>query len=132
MSGGRVWPAGRLARARAALLGVAIACSLAAPARAEPYPTRPVKIVVPTPPGGPVDVAARIVANYLSSTVGQNVIVENRPGAGNTIGSREVAQADPDGYTLLYSSASGLVLAPMLQKNAGYDPLESYEPIILV
>ena len=137
MSGGRVWPARRLARARASIAAIVIAaiviaCAFAAPAFAEGYPLRPVKIVVPTPAGGPVDVAARIVANYLSATVGQNVIVENRPGAANTIGSREVAQADPDGYTLLYSSASGLVLAPMLQKNAGYDPLESYEPIILV
>jgi tripartite-type tricarboxylate transporter receptor subunit TctC len=119
----RVWLAG----------AVALACGLGAmPAGAESYPTRPIKIVVPTPAGGPVDVAGRIVASYLSTTIGQNVIVENRPGAGNTIGSREVAQADPDGYTLLYSSASGLVLAPMLQKNAGYDPIESYEPIILV
>jgi tripartite-type tricarboxylate transporter receptor subunit TctC len=132
MSGGRARPARPAARARTAIAAVVIACGLATPAFAEGYPLRPVKIVVPTPPGGPVDVAARIVANYLSSTVGQNVIVENRPGAGNTIGSREVAQADPDGYTLLYSSASGLVLAPMLQKNAGYDPVESYEPIILV
>jgi len=60
------------------------------------------------------------------------VVVDNRPGAGNTIGSKEAAQAEPDGYTLLYSSVSGLVLAPMLQKNAGYDPLTSYDPIALV
>jgi tripartite-type tricarboxylate transporter receptor subunit TctC len=119
----RIWLAG----------AVAFACGLdAVPATTEPYPTRAIKIVVPTPPGGPVDVAARIIANYLSATIGQNVIVENRGGAGNTIGSREVAQAEPDGYTLLYSSASGLVLAPMVQKNAGYDPIESYDPIILV
>src|SRR5215467_4425806 len=102
------------------------------PAYAEPYPTRPIKIIVPTPAGGPVDVVARLVGNYLAAAFGQAVVVDNRPGAGNTIGSKEVAQADPDGYTLLYSSASGLVLAPMLQKNAGYDPIESYEPIILV
>jgi len=87
---------------------------------------------VPTPAGGPVDVVARLVAGYLSSTVGQGVVVDNRPGAGNTIGSKEAAQAEPDGYTLLYSSASGLVIAPMLQKNAGYDPLTSYETIALV
>src|SRR5262249_3223172 len=137
MSGGTGRPARRLARARAAIAGVVIACGFiacgfATPALAEGYPLRPVKIVVPTPAGGPVDVAARIVANYPSSTVGQNVSRQNRAGAANPIGSREVAQAEPDGYTLLYSSASGLVLAPMLQKNAGYDPLESYEPVILV
>src|SRR5262249_40227215 len=102
------------------------------PASAELYPTRPVKIIVPTPAGGPVDVVARFVGNYLAAAFGQAVVVDNRPGAGNTIGSKEAAQAEPDGYTLLYSSASGLVLAPMLQKNAGYDPLTSYDPIALV
>jgi tripartite-type tricarboxylate transporter receptor subunit TctC len=99
---------------------------------AEPYPTRPIKIIVPTPAGGPVDVIARLVANYLTGAVGQPVVVDNRPGAGNTLGSKEAAQAEPDGYTLLYSSASGLVFAPMLQKNAGYDPITSYDPIALV
>jgi len=79
-----------------------------------------------------VDVVARLVGNYLAAAFGQAVVVDNRPGAGNTIGSKEAAQAEPDGYTLLYSSASGLVLAPMLQKNAGYDPLTSYDPIALV
>jgi tripartite-type tricarboxylate transporter receptor subunit TctC len=101
-------------------------------ARAEPYPLRPIKVIVPTPAGGPVDVIARLVGNYLSAATGQGVVIDNRPGAGNTIGSKEAAQAEPDGYTLLYSSASGLVLAPMLQKNAGYDPLTSYDPIALV
>ena len=99
---------------------------------AQPYPAHAVKIIVPTPAGGPVDVIARLVGNYLGSSIGQPVVIDNRPGAGNTIGSKEAAQAEPDGYTLLYSSASGLVLAPMLQKNAGYDPLTSYAPIALV
>src|SRR5262245_24471650 len=102
------------------------------PAYAEPYPARPIKVIVPTPAGGPVDVVARLLSNYLAAAFGQAVVVDNRPGAGNTIGSKEAAQAEPDGYTLLYSSASGLVLAPMLQKNAGYDPLTSYDPIALV
>jgi len=99
---------------------------------AQSYPARPVKIIVPTPAGGPVDVVARLVANNLAPKLGQSVVVDNRPGAGNTIGSKEAALAEPDGYTLLYSSASGLVLAPMLQKNAGYDPITSYDPIALV
>src|SRR5499427_4798808 len=102
------------------------------PASAELYPARPIKVIVPTPAGGPVDVVARLVGNYLAAAFGQAVVVDNRPGAGNTIGSKEAAQAEPDGYTLLYSSASGLVLAPMLQKNAGYDPLTSFDPIALV
>ena len=124
-----------MARFRIALpllaLGAVLAGS-AAPAVTQPYPARPVKIIVPTPAGGPVDVMARLLANHLSPRLGQSFVVDNRPGAGNTIGSKEAAVADPDGYTLLHSSASGLVLAPMLQKNAGYDPITSYDPVALV
>ncbi|HWS09181.1 MAG TPA: tripartite tricarboxylate transporter substrate-binding protein, partial [Xanthobacteraceae bacterium] len=87
-------------------------------ARADDYPSRPVKIIVPTPPGGPVDVIARITANYLQTALGKGFIVENRAGAGNTIGSKDAAEAEPDGYTLLYSSASGLVIAPLLHPDA--------------
>jgi tripartite-type tricarboxylate transporter receptor subunit TctC len=123
--------AGRIVIAAALSLGLTVGTGLG-PSRAEPYPTRPIKIIVPTPAGGPVDVIARLIGNYLTSTIGQPAVVDNRPGAGNTLGSKEAAQAEPDGYTLLYSSASGLVFAPMLQKNAGYDPITSYDPIVLV
>jgi tripartite-type tricarboxylate transporter receptor subunit TctC len=102
------------------------------PARADDYPNRPVKIIVPTPPGGPVDVIARITANYLQTALGKGFVVENRAGAGNTIGSKDAAEATPDGYTLLYSSASGLIIAPLLHPDAGYDPLKSFDPIALV
>jgi tripartite-type tricarboxylate transporter receptor subunit TctC len=118
-----------------ARLAAAIALMLAAPFCAqaqERYPSRTVRIIVPTPAGGPVDVMARLVANQISPALGQNVIIDNRGGAGNTIGSAEAARAAPDGYTLLYSSSSGLVIAPMLQKNAGYDPVKSYDPIAAV
>src|SRR6202795_3594221 len=101
-------------------------------ARADDYPSRPVKIIVPTPPGGPVDVIARITANYLQNALGKGMVVENRAGAANTIGSKDAAEAEPDGYTLLYSSASGLVIAPLLHADAGYDPLKSFDPIALV
>ena len=104
MSGLRI-----LAAALAALdlsLGSVVAAS------PEVYPARPIKVIVPTPAGGPVDVIARLVGNYLTSSIGQPVVIDNRPGAGNTIGSKEAAQAEPHGYALLYSSASGLVLAP--------------------
>jgi tripartite-type tricarboxylate transporter receptor subunit TctC len=77
-------------------------------------------------------VMARLVANQIAPMLGQSVIIDNRGGAGNTIGSAEAARAAPDGYTLLYSSSSGLVIAPMLQKNVGYDPLKSYDPVALV
>jgi tripartite-type tricarboxylate transporter receptor subunit TctC len=101
-------------------------------AQAQDYPNRPVKIIVPTPPGGPVDVIARITANYLQNALGKGFVVENRAGAGNTIGSKDAAEATPDGYTLLYSSASGLVIAPLLHPDAGYDPLTSFDPVALV
>jgi tripartite-type tricarboxylate transporter receptor subunit TctC len=101
-------------------------------AQAENYPSRPVKIIVPTPPGGPVDVCGRITANYLQTALGQPFVVENRAGAGNTIGSKDAAEATPDGYTLLYSAASGLIIAPLLHPDAGYDPLKSFAPVALV
>jgi tripartite-type tricarboxylate transporter receptor subunit TctC len=120
-----------------AWLAAAIILLLAPPgwhsaAAQDKYPSRIVRIIVPTPAGGPVDVMARLVANQISPELGQTVIIDNRGGAGNTIGSAEAARATPDGYTLLYSSSSGLVIAPMLQKSAGYDPIKSYDPIALV
>ena len=120
----------RVAILSAAMIGIGLAA--AAPAQAQLYPNRPVKIIVPTPAGGPVDVMARLVANQITPFIGQSVFIDNRGGAANTLGSAEAARAAPDGYTLLYSSASGLVIAPMLQKNAGYDPLKSYEPVAIV
>jgi tripartite-type tricarboxylate transporter receptor subunit TctC len=105
--------------------------ALTTPASAQTYPNRPVKIIVPTPAGGPVDVMARVLANALPAFLGQNVIVENRAGAGNTLGSRTAAAAEPDGYTLLASAASGLIMSPMIYKTAGYDET-SFAPIALV
>jgi tripartite-type tricarboxylate transporter receptor subunit TctC len=113
------------------LLAALAALALAHPAAAQPYPNRPVRIIVPTPAGGPVDVMARILANALPPFLGQNVIVENRAGAGNTLGSKAAAAADPDGYTLLVSAASGLIMSPMVYKNAGYDET-SFAPIALI
>jgi len=94
---------------------------LAVPAFAQGYPNRPLRIIVPTPAGGPVDVMARLLANALPATLGQPVIVENRPGAGNTLGSRQAADAPPDGYTLMVSAASGIIISPLIYKTAGYD-----------
>src|SRR5262245_44681367 len=101
------------------------------PAAAQPYPNRPIKLVVPFPPGGPADVMGRLIAQPLSNTLGQ-VIVENRPGAGSTIGAKSVATADPDGYTLLLGSSSTLAIGPALYANAGYDPIKSFVPVALV
>jgi tripartite-type tricarboxylate transporter receptor subunit TctC len=98
---------------------------------AQDYPSRPIRIIVPTPAGGPVDVMARVLANALPPVLGQNVFIENKPGAGNTIGSRQAAAADPDGYTLMVSAASGLIMSPMIVKSAGYD-VASFAPVALV
>jgi len=109
------------------------AATLAAPigARAETYPSHPIKMIVPTPAGGPVDTMARIVGNALTPILGQPVVIENRAGAGNTIGSKAAAQADPDGYTLHYTAASGLIMSPMLLKNAGYTAAD-FAPVAIM
>src|SRR5947209_13697989 len=98
-------------------------------AHAQNYPTRPVKIIVPTVAGGTVDVITRLVANDLSSRVGASFFVDNRSGAGNTLCSREAARADADGYTLLMSSASGQVISPLVYRNVDYDPIKSFAPV---
>ena len=110
---------------------VTFALLSAAPALAQAYPDRPIRIIVPTPAGGPVDVMARLVAGALSASLGQNVIVENKPGAGNTLGSRLAAEAAPDGYTLMVSAASGLIISPIIYKTAGYDA-SSFTAVALI
>src|SRR5260370_16776081 len=107
----------------AALAALDLSLGSVVAAAPEAFPTRPTKIIVPTPAGGPVDVITRLVGNYLASSLGQAVVIDNRPGAGNTIGSKEAAQAEPDGYPLLYSSATRPVLATILPTNARYHPL---------
>jgi tripartite-type tricarboxylate transporter receptor subunit TctC len=99
---------------------------------AQPYPTKPVKIVVPFPPGGPTDVVGRFVATKLGEAFNQSFVVENRAGAGGTVGSEAVSQAPADGYTLLYGSTSTLAMAPGLYRKLGYDPRKSFAPISLV
>jgi tripartite-type tricarboxylate transporter receptor subunit TctC len=109
----------------------AFALLLVAPAVAQSYPERPIRIIVPTPAGGPVDVMARLVAAALPASLGQNVFVENKPGAGNTLGSRLAAEAVPDGYTLMVSAASGLIMSPIIYSTAGYDA-SSFAPVALI
>jgi tripartite-type tricarboxylate transporter receptor subunit TctC len=87
---------------------------------AQAFPDRPIKLVVASPAGSPPDVMARLLSDKMADTLGQPVIVENRPGAGGTIGARMVLAAEPDGYTLLMGSTSTLLIAPAAYKNAGY------------
>src|SRR5215813_8791779 len=120
---------------RLRVLVAALACGVVTlvgnEAGAQSYPARPIKLIAPFPAGGPVDVMARLIAQQLSATLGQ-VIVENRPGAGATLGGKAVATADPDGYTLLLGSSASLAIGPGLYGSAGYDPVKSFVPISLV
>src|SRR4030081_636095 len=98
-------------------------------ARAQAYPTKPIKLIVPLAPGGPADVMARIGTQRMSPILAQAFVLENRPGAGGTIGARAAAQAEPDGYTLLMANTSTLVIAPAVYKSVDYDPEKNFAPI---
>src|SRR5438874_11896690 len=91
-------------------------------AAAQSYPAKPVKLIVPAPAGGPTDVPGRLVADGLSTLVGQRFVVENKVGAGGLIGAEFVARAEPDGYTLLYANTSVMAVIPALQPKIAYDP----------
>ena len=99
---------------------------------AQPYPARPIRIIVPFAPGGGTDVIARSVAQHLSRALGGSVVVENRAGAGGTIGSNAAAKAAPDGYTLLIATNATFALAPGLYTQLNYDPARDFVPIALV
>jgi len=115
-----VWPA--IVIAIALVAGVVPGC-------AQDYPSRPITVIVPFPPGGASDVVARIVTNEMSRTLGQSFIIENVGGAGGTIGSARAAAATPDGYTLLAAAMGSHVAAPVLTPNVKYDPVVDFVPI---
>lgn len=96
---------------------------------AQQYPTRPVRLIIPYPPGGPTDFVGRIVAQKLSQSLGQQVVVDNRPGAGTIIGSELVARAAPDGHTLLFGTGGGTFLTPLMLPNVPYDPHRDFAPV---
>jgi tripartite-type tricarboxylate transporter receptor subunit TctC len=98
-------------------------------AHAATYPNRLIKIVVPFPAGGPTDLMARLAGQRLSSSLGQNVIIENQPGAGGTIASHAVARASPDGYTLLLGGTNSNAITPAFYKNINYDPIRDFVPV---
>ena len=99
---------------------------------AQAWPTHPIKLIVPFPPGGGTDLTARSVAARLAETLGQAVVVENRGGAGGTIGADAVARSAPDGYTIGIATSSTHPGALVLQKNVPYDPLKSFAPITMI
>jgi tripartite-type tricarboxylate transporter receptor subunit TctC len=112
-------------------LRTAIACVFAALsfAASAQYPAKPVRLVVPFPAGGPTDIVGRTVAQKLSESLGQPVIVDNRAGAGGVIGTEQVAKAPPDGYTVLLGTIGGLAVAMSLYPNRGYDTLRDFTPV---
>ena len=114
------------------LILLAGCCAIAFSAHAEDYPTKPIRIVVPFPAGGSGDVVTRQVAKVLSEKLGQSVIVDNRPGANGIIGAQVVAQAQPDGYTLLFAASSVLAMNPYLIKDLGFDAQKDFVPIIVL
>ena len=96
------------------------------------YPTKPIRLIVAFPPGGSTDIVARLVGQKLSERVGQQVVIDNRGGAGGTIGTDIAAKATPDGYTLTMGTTSTHVIAPAIFPNVKYDPVKDFEPITLV
>ena len=115
-----------------ALLATAIVASAPLAAIAQAWPAKPITYVVPFTPGGTTDVVGRTISNSLASALGQPVIVDNKPGAAGALAARLVANANPDGYTLLGGTISTHAINAGLYKNLGYDPLKDFEPISLV
>jgi len=124
-------PAGKATVAALIILG-AMACAAPAPARAQTYPDRMIKIVVPFTPGGPVDLVARLVAQRMAPLLGQSVVIENRPGGAGVIGAKTVANAEPDGYTLLFGNVSTLAVIPAVTRNRDYNPARNFVPVAKV
>jgi len=120
----------RLRVLAAGLLALTLA-GAATPAWPQSYPSRPIRLIVNFPPGGSGDIIGRIVGGQLAIELGQSVVVENRSGAGGTIGARDVANATPDGYTLTVGQTPEIAINPYFMKGVGYDPIKDLQPIAL-
>ena len=114
-----------------ALGSILLAC-LVTVAAAQTYPSKPIRIIVPFGPGGTADIIARIIGQTLSKELSQQVVVENKPGAGGTIGTAEAARAAPDGHTLTLGSGTTVAIGPLTTPNAGYDAYRAFQGITLV
>ena len=113
------------------IVATALLSGVAPVAAEETYPNHPIRLIVPFPPGGPTDVMGRLISQALSDRLGQQVFVDNRPGAGSTLAGKIAANADPDGYTLLLGSAATLAIGPTLYRDAEYDPTR-FVPVAMV
>ena len=119
---------GRIVQAAIALC----ALCLSGAALAQSYPSRPIKMIVPFAAGGPADTLARLAAQRLSIGLGQTIVIDNRPGAGGTIGAKAAVAAEPDGYTLMYGNTATFAVGPAVYANVGYDPIRQFAPVALV
>ncbi|WGT65260.1 tripartite tricarboxylate transporter substrate binding protein [Variovorax paradoxus] len=115
-----------------ALLSFAAALIAAGPATAQPYPSRPVTLIVPQAAGGTNDIVGRLVGQKIGEVMNASVVVDNRPGAGGNIGTQLVAKGPKDGYTLLMTISSSQAINPALYKNAGFDPVKDFKPVGLI
>src|SRR6266545_4257453 len=114
------------------VLLVALLAAQTAPAMAQAYPNRPITLIVPYAAGGGNDVMARTAADKMSKTLGQQIVIENRGGAGGSIATRQIAKAEPDGYTLGLGGTGTLAINPTLYGNVGYDPRKDFAPVGLI
>jgi tripartite-type tricarboxylate transporter receptor subunit TctC len=121
-----------ISRCGLAAMAVAMVALAPACAGAQDWPNRLVRIVVPAAPGGSSDAAARLVTNHFQAVFRQPFIIENKPGNGNALGAAMVAQAEPDGYTLLSSNSASNLTVPLIAKNAGYDPVADFSHIVML
>jgi tripartite-type tricarboxylate transporter receptor subunit TctC len=120
------------AAAGAAALALPSFARAASTGSGQAWPARPIKLVVPFPPGSSPDIIGRLIADPLAQALGQPIVVDNRPGAGGNLGTGVVAKAEPDGYTLLFTIQGPLVTAPLLSKGLNYDPVRELAPVSLV
>jgi tripartite-type tricarboxylate transporter receptor subunit TctC len=116
----------------AGVVALAACPGFAAGAAAQNYPVKPIRLVVPFAPGGPADVIGRIIGQQLDMILGQSIVIENRGGAGGTIGARFAATADPDGYTLMFANTSTMSINPAVYRHLDYDPAKAFAPVALI
>ena len=114
------------------LVCAALATAGAQAAQAQDYPTRPVRVVIAFPPGGPTDFVGRLMTDKMTAALGQRVYIENKPGAAGTVGADNIAKADPDGYSLFLTTSGAVAVAPHIMASVPYDPLRDFAPVALV
>ena len=110
-----------------------VAATFAAPSGAQSdYPTKPIRLIVPFPAGGPTDVTARVIAQEMSKTIGQQVFIDNRAGAGGNLAAEIAAKSPPDGYTVFFATGGTHGINPSLYKSVPYDPVKDFSPVVFV